>query len=533
MKLRLPQIGTRWAIFAGAAYVLCFPRWDMPWLGPLFSFGLAFAVRELKTYRQALGMGLLISSMIAWGGFHWIIYVAQNFGGFPLPLAVLLLCLFCLVAAPHMLAYFCLHLRFRKEIEHLGPWMRPLLATTIFVGLEYLAHFLKIFPEHLGNPLIAYLPLAQSASLGGVALLSFLPFFLGSAVAEVRYHRRAGLALSALCVLISAGFWVWGNGVIEERKSREGVSLRVGLVQHNMDELEKLTYFGGPAMGLTEILERLKSSTRALASQKPDLILWPETAYPLLFPTEGSNRAGIITQGYANLVKDLTAEVQVPLLFGGYENVNSFDHNSAIFLNERGQWTESYRKNVLLVFGEYMPLADWIPALKKINPQLGDFGRGAGPIPMKLRLASLQQGPLAELRAGVNICYEAILPSYMRDLALAGSQVFINLTKDSWFGDTFEPWQHFQLTAIRSIEHGIPMVRSTNTGLSGSITSWGETKLISLPFREANEIVEVRIEASPTPTLYTKWGDWFAWLCLLLASIGLVFCWRSETKYSR
>src|SRR5690606_8722235 len=100
---------------------------------------------------------------------------------------------------------------------------------------------------------------------------------------------------------------------------------------------------------------------------------------------------------------------------------------------------------------------------KTLNPQLGDFGRGPGPEPTHFSFRGIST-PL-----GVNICYEAILPEYMRGYAVSGAKVFVNITKDSWFGDTFEPWQHFQLSVLRSIEHRSPMVRATNTGLSGIV----------------------------------------------------------------
>ena len=108
MKARLPHKATRWALLAGLAYVLCFPRFDLPALSLLFMPGMLFALHYLTSRRQAVKIGLLLSAMVAWGGFHWIIYVSQNFGEMPLPVALLLLCLFCLVAAPQMIAFFFL-----------------------------------------------------------------------------------------------------------------------------------------------------------------------------------------------------------------------------------------------------------------------------------------------------------------------------------------------------------------------------------------------------------------------------------------
>jgi apolipoprotein N-acyltransferase len=197
--------------------------------------------------------------------------------------------------------------------------------------------------------------------------------------------------------------------------------------------------------------------------------------------------------------------------------VGGSDYNSAILLSgATGQVEATYKKNVLLVFGEYFPLAGWFPSLKKLNPQMGDFGRGPGPVPLPFPFHGHQ------LLLGVNICYEAILPEYMRVFAERGANLFVNITKDSWFGNTFEPWEHFQLSALRAVEHGIPLVRVTNTGLSGTVLPNGKITLLSQPFQEAWKTLEVPVPLHPKPTLYTLLGDWVAWLSLVL-SLGLGF----------
>jgi apolipoprotein N-acyltransferase len=213
----------------------------------------------------------------------------------------------------------------------------------------------------------------------------------------------------------------------------------------------------------------------------------------------------------------MTAESGVPLLFGGYANELGLDYNAGILLGATGTVLSAYKKRVLLIFGEYFPFDGWFPSLKQLNPMMGDFGRGPGPIPLSFSF----KGGLLPL--GVNICYEAILPEYMRGFALAGARLFVNLTKDSWFGDTFEPWEHLQLSALRSIEHRIPMIRSTNTGLSGLVLPTGEARILSQPFQEAYAVLDVPVPVDPHPTLYTSYGEWFAALMLFTSlALGLI-----------
>lgn len=477
---------------------------------------------SLKNRRQAVRLGFLLSSMVAWGGFHWIIYVAQNFGGMPLPLAIGLLLLFCLVAAPQMLAFLVLGERLRFRVERFPLWLRPFFWSSLYVALEYLAHFIKIFPENLGNTLIGFLSLAQAASLGGAPLLSFLPVFLGASLFYLRHvGKRAWPSVGAGIALI-IGLLFWGTherSVIEARPSQV---LRIGLIQHNLDDAEKAFAKTSARDVVSIIVNRLLDKTTEIAAEKPDLVVWPETAYPMTYPISGIiGRGGSFAYGYANLVRQTIKQIKVPLLFGGYLSEMKKDYNAGILLGADGRVLDAYKKQVLLVFGEYFPLDNWFPSLKQINPQMGDFGRGPGPVPIELPLA----GGKSVIGLGVNICYEAILPEYMRGYVKAGARLFVNLTKDSWFGDTFEPWQHFQLSLLRSIEHRIPMVRATNTGLSGLVLPTGETKILSLPFQEAYEVINVPVPVQDpglSPTLYTRFGEWFAQLLLLL-SCGMGF----------
>jgi apolipoprotein N-acyltransferase len=281
-----------------------------------------------------------------------------------------------------------------------------------------------------------------------------------------------------------------------------------------MEEVEKIAQRTSGSNAFDQIVTRLVSKNTELATgaRKPDLLLWPETAYPLIFPTPSGSSRNWLAEGYANLVKSNVAKLGTPLLFGGYETDGKKDYNAAILLGADGAVRATYRKYSLLVFGEYMPLGGWFPSLRKMNPQMGDFGVGAGPVPLPFAHGD------HDILLGVNICYEAILPEFMRAMRENGARLFVNITKDSWFGDTFEPWQHLQLSALRSVEHGIPMVRATNTGLSGVVLPTGAFSYISLPFQEAYAVVDIPVPVNPAITLYTKLGEWFAWACFFFST---------------
>ena len=524
MKKSVAQKAYLWAIASGVCYVLSFPQYDLPHLGvfflPLFLMSLHFC----RSTKQSLAIGFLLSSMVAWGGFHWIIYVAQYFGQMPLPAAVGLLCLYCLVAAPQMVAFSYFGFQWKHRIERLPLFVRPLFWSFLYVSLEYFARLLKIFPENLGNTWVYFSGISQIASLGGVALLSFLPLFFGASLLYIQRERARAIPAAALAVAILLVSHFWGSAEIQRLESLPKKTLQVGIVQHNMDDAETAVKSGSVLTVFNQVVSKLLTLSQSLAkgSPKPDFILWPETSYFTTFPTRPDTVLGSF--GYANLVKDFVRSSETPLLFGTYESdEQDTDYNVAVLLDPKNQDSlQVYRKNVLLIFGEYFPFLSYFPSLRKLNPLLGDFGRGPGPVPIPFHSS---QGTVL---LGVNICYEAILPEYMRGYATAGTHIFVNLTKDSWFGNTFEPWQHFQLSQIRSIEHRIPMARSTNTGLSGTVSVTGKVDLLSLPFVEAHRTVPVSYFDPPLRPLYTVWGDWFVWLSLSSALGLLGFAYRKS-----
>ncbi|NUM88302.1 MAG: apolipoprotein N-acyltransferase [Bdellovibrionales bacterium] len=518
-----PSRAALWTILGTLSYVLSFPRFDLYQLMPLALFGWIFAVERTKSWRHALGLGLLGSFLIGLGGFHWVIYVARNFGGMPLPVAVILLLIFCLVAAPQLLAFFLIGHGVQPLVaRRLPAWLAPFFWTFLYVGLEFLGSRIKLFPEFMGSPWIQWTAVAQVAAVGGASLLSFLPALMGAAGWALVRHRAWALpALSATLGLLTLA-WVWGDRELRrwEDASPDRI-LRVAVIQANIGDVEKISAEMGSRRALDLVINRYLTLSQEAAAHGVDLIVWPETAYPLLFPVSAGKVSSSFASGYANLLESTIASTGTAHLIGTYEGVGETTYNAAALLSRDGKVIQTYRKVNLLMFGEKMPLSGWFPFLKKLNPNLGDFGQGEGPFPLSLRL----QPDESTVKIGVNICYEAVMPAFMREMAIQGSHLFLNLTNDSWFGPTFEPWQHLQLAALRSIENRIPTVRATNTGISALISPVGRIENPS-PLFEAR-VAPFSVALRPAKSFYRRHGDWFACAALLLgfvpASVGLAF----------
>ena len=136
--------------------------------------------------------------------------------------------------------------------------------------------------------------------------------------------------------------------------------------------------------------------------------------------------------------------------------------NGLAVVNAHGEVVGSYDKRKLVPFGEYIPFRKWIAFAKIITGGL-DFSSGKGPT--NLTISGLPTfRPL--------ICYEAIFPGSIID-GPDRPKWLLNLTNDGWFGYTSGPYQHFTQARMRSVEEGLPLIRSANTGISAVVDPYG------------------------------------------------------------
>ena len=216
-----------------------------------------------------------------------------------------------------------------------------------------------------------------------------------------------------------------------EAKMAAAPVLRLGIVQVNMGVFEKRT----------EALEghrrHLEQSRQLEDAGELDLIVWPESAYIDGLPRKVPLEVGRVRQ-----------DIETPLLFGGvsteYVDGKHKIYNTVFLADDQGIVRSTYDKTYLLMFGEYLPFGDVFPILYELSPNSGRFTAGSHVRPMTL----------GEWRISTPVCYEDVLARFTRKMMReAKPHVLINLTNDSWFGDTQEPWIHLVLSQYRAIEH--------------------------------------------------------------------------------
>ena len=467
------------------------PLWPLAWVGlaPLF-----VALRGASAVR-AFVLGWWMETLMYGLGTYWLVNTMVDFGRIPLPLS---LAFFLVVMAANGVRMGLFTWWVRQAQAGGGSWRYNLLLPPLaFVALDFL--FPRAFPWYLGFLQYPALPLIQMADLTGIHGVSFILVLCGVGVAaffrarppqaaDGRYRTAAAVA----CVLLlQLGYGLWrAPQVAEAIQQAEG--FRVALLQPNLG-IEA----GGNGTTRLERLRLLSEISAATLTQEPDLVIWPESAYPYARP--GHEQSFFLPRGVTN---------DVPWLVGGVAYDDTDDgrrlFNSSWLVAPGRRVTGRYDKHVLLAFGEYVPMQSYLPFLGRISPTIGNFTPGEGPRTLALP-SGVAIGPL--------ICYEDIMPPPARLAVRDGAQVLVNLTNDMWFGPTRAPYQHRNAAAFRAVENRRSLVRVTNTGVTSVIDAAGREHA-ALPIYQRGTVVH-DVAILEMSTVYQRFGDWFAWFCCL------------------
>jgi apolipoprotein N-acyltransferase len=398
-----------------------------------------------------------------------------------------------LVAQPQLLIWALVRWRWRNE----RGVVAMLASAAAYTGLDWLVP--KLFRDTLGVAFFSDGWAIQVIDLGGVYLLTFVAMFttevVYSAAAAWRGAPDAGARRSVRGgALLAAGVWaaIFAYGGIRRAQISAAIAaaptLAVGVVQADIGNIEKEMALSGDLNGIVGTLRRYGelSDRLATSAHPPELLVWPETAYPLAYGAHRSATDDQIDEELATYVH----ERKLPLLFGGYDRRGDVEFNSALLLTPSGALS-TYHKRILIPFGEYIPLVG-----------RARFGTGGTP-----RVLDVPRAAAPPVRVAPIICYESLFTDHAAAGVLDGARVLVNLTNDSWFVSSAEKRLHLVMAALRSIETRRAQVRSTNTGISALILPTGA-------------IVDRGPEDEPAALSYTvpildlaatpvvRWGNW-------------------------
>ncbi|MDW8246465.1 MAG: apolipoprotein N-acyltransferase [Sandaracinaceae bacterium] len=428
------------------------------------------------------------------GGFYWIEYTIRVFGGFHWVLSILFSSIFW---ADQGLQFAIFLFLFAKA--RMNGWPASLAGASSFLGIE--AIFPMLFEHYYGNSLVHVPLLIQIADIGGPGMCTLLVIGTASTLYEMIASRIKKASFPIRSTTAFSLYWLFAlaYGIfrmnLEPQKEANAPAIEVGVIQANLGLFDR---FEHPLDG---ILKHLKMTEELLKKNKNriDLIVWPESAFPFFIQDEKTFR-------------QIIPPIKSALLFGGIrKDKNNWLYNTAFLFDPSRSLLDSYDKNHLLAFGEYIPLGDVFPSLYELSPHSGRFTPGHHFSPLTLLLPDGRA-----FRLTVLMCYEDILSGFVRQAVSAGRpHLLVNLTVDSWFGNTHEPWVHLALSQFRAVEHRRWLVRSTITGVSAFIDSRGVVRRHGNVFKEAT--LSMRVPLREEHTLFELIGPWPGWIGLFLS----------------
>jgi apolipoprotein N-acyltransferase len=440
---------------AGGFYALSYPSFLGAGWFPLIFIAVPFFLWRLEvspTVKSTLLHILCYNLGLNVVGYYWIPQTLREFGQLPYAISLILGLLFSFILQPHWWAY-----ALWKKIRPEFPWFSErgiLITALVMTFLE--RYFPQQFPSYAGSPWLHLAPYLGLAPVFGVVIFSFMTYWLSLEIFSQLLIRkfRPIVWISLLCFIVL-------NAVFVLKDKDNDKTLAVRIVQANVGNFLKVQSESGDTESFEEIRIRYEKLSTIQNGFSPKLIVWPETAYPNTFYGEET----ALDETFKRIMGATGAEV----LIGGYDQdptkspadfIESV-FNSSILLTQEGVKT-AYHKNILIPFGETLPFGPFNSQIVSIVPAVSLFARGEGT-------------PKMETREGIRfitpICYEILESNYMRSLLnqWGDNHLIINHTNDSWYGDTAEPYQHLFLSKWRALEFKLPIVRSTNTGVTSVI----------------------------------------------------------------
>lgn len=466
-----------------------------------------------------------------------------------------------------------------------------LSAPILWTGLEYLRAYMATGFSwyYLGHTQHHWTEIIQISDLTGAYGVTFLVVLCNAALAEVipvswldklglfRHDREmpvafdsplrkfAPVSLSLLAVIVSFAYGTWRRTAAEFQAGP-----KVALIQGNFPATVE-----SDREQWGEIFRTHHYLTGKTVPLQPDVVVWPEAMfrYPMLEfdesltdeeldslhdylrATDWKNRAtqdklaDIAEMSNAALIIGIPAFAATP---AGY-----FVYNSAAFVRPGDGVVDRYDKIHRVPFGEYIPFEDQLAFLQSMTPYRGDFGIDAGTSVKVFESQGWRMVPL--------ICFEDTVPHLVRNMVAVATEnaqqpvdVLVNMTNDGWFHGSSELDQHLITSSFRAIETRTPLVRAVNTGISAIIDGDGVVRepehLIDLDaelhggeprtsmrdpktgrfHRQFNAAIVDHVPLDRRTSLYVRYGDWFAGLCLAgcIATVlsGILF--RRSTSVS-
>jgi apolipoprotein N-acyltransferase len=490
-------VGSIAALLAGMALPLSFAPfgwWPVAFLSPALLMGLW----QGATPRRAAALGFWYSFGTFSVGTYWLYISLKLIGHAPVPLALfLMLGLAAIMGSYHALLGWAVG-KFLPA-RGLALWMLALPGAWLLMEWFrswFLTGFgwLALGYAHTDNWLGALAPVIGQYGLGLVTLI-----MAGGLVTLLLGARRDRLVAVPVVVAIwVAAFALRGIAWTEPH----GKPIEVAVVQGAVPQDEK--WIAGNLDAIVELYQTLNRQAHGA-----DIIFWPESAVPDL----ANNHINFYREVYAEASRHGSAMIMGTLRAEVKPDGDDEYFNSVLAMDKDTPGVGWHDKHHLVPFVEFFPVPQFVRNwLRLMSLPYSDFNRGAA-----------EQAPLEaggqKIAAGV--CYEDAYGSTLLPV-MRTATMLANVTNDSWFGRSTARYQHLQISRLRAMETGRPMVRAANDGVSAVIDAQGNLTATA-PEYEAN-VMRAKLQPRTGLTPYALTGNWPAvCLALVFAGVGAYF----------
>ncbi len=449
------------------------------------------------SFKEALVIAWVFGWVTQLGGFPWVVGLLVRFAYLPWGVAFFAYLLLTLAQGSLLAAWGLGVNRLRKIIPI--HWLAPMLLPILEWGYP------AVFPHHLSNSQYRQLHFIQTLDIWGPLGITAILVLSSSVVYLLLSKKFRGAMVNPIPALVTLlvlaiGSLLYGVGAISDTDDDIAHSdrrVKVGVVQANMGIYQK-------TRAVREGIRRHLEQSLEVEAQGAEMIIWPESGYYKSISTTTEN-----------IKREVMGPINTPIILGALrtERVDGKRqiYNSAFLADGDGNVLGTYDKHILLAFGEYIPLGEWFPQIYDWLPQSSHFWRGTH------KKALEHDG----IKWGVFICYEDIMSGFVRDMVRQSApDILVNITNDSWYGETHQPLIHMAMAAYRAIEHRRFLVRSTNTGISAIVDPVGRILQPTPVYARANIVGDVAVMSGTT--IYTRLGNWPAPLFVLIIAILVV-----------
>ena len=486
------------AALAGALATPAFGPWNI-WPLALVSLALLQLLLANQDPKRAAALGFTFAFGLNLPGLWWIHISMTVFGGIALPVAFLMVALLAAYLALFPMAACWLWARLFPQRDDKSDWLRTLLAFPALWLLSdwALGHVLTGFPwlwfgySQINSPLVGIAPLL---GVQGVTLL----LLLSSGGIALALRQRKPLWL-----LLPVAAFALGAGLQPLSWTTPGKPLNFALMQGNIAQEAKWE----PKNIRPTLLRYLEMSR---LNQDADVIVWPESAVPALENEMQEFLANVDSAMREHKTGFLTGiqylDMSERRFYNGVIGMGQIDNDGL----QSYQYAHGnrYYKQHLVPIGEFVPFGDLLrPIAPFFNLPMSSFSRGA---PEQENI--LVRGH----RFATAICYEMAFSEELRRNVHADTDYLLTVSNDTWFGTSHGPWQHMDITRMRAIEFGKPVIRTTNSGVTLAIDAHGQPIKMLPQFEQ--QVLRVDVASASGQTPYNRFGSWplITWVLLAL-----------------